>query len=422
MIRNFFAGVGVAALVLLAACVPTSLDEVSLAAAATVEPVSVLQPVANNAVGDATPMPSLVAEKAETAVFLPTISSNHPVTLRYTLDRTAVPPVTYPDLTLKIFVGEVNQVKASDANGQRLATSYDPDTGFLLLTVTTDWVDVTLTGAKDIANAGRVEKTTLKDDKAWAWSHGFDDNFFLKAAMAHFTAKGWTGSLFMIAKDVQDNRREDWTIDAPDLRDFLAQGWAIGSHTWGHECFVENPDYRQTVLDGYHRLAEVVATSMRPDYRIVSFAAPCFDANYHPLILQMRDAKETAVLFNESGAGFRMVVDPAVSEAFVVEEKTAVAFNYDLPVGRDARIESELPNVLAEIDWMAANSSATRHLWYNTLAHGGHEDAIKQVVDHVYNNYGPGGTDEVWVAPSDEIYSYLLVRDKTAVRWEIVNP
>ena len=423
MIRSLvtFTVVVVVGMLLFVACVPTTLSEVSLAQEESVEAVSVLRPVESNGAADATPVPSFQEEVAETAVFLPTISSNRPVTLRYTLDRTAVPSVTYYDLTLKIFVGEVNHIAVTDANGQRLQANYDAGSGMLLVTTDTGWVDVTLTGAKDIAQAGAVEKAALKGDKQWVWSHGFDDNVHLKAAIAHFTEKGWTGSLFMIAKDVQDNRREDWVIDAPDLRDFLAQGWAIGSHTWGHECFVENPDYRQTVLDGYNRLAAVVASSSRPDYRIVSFAAPCFDANYHPLILQMRDAGETAVLFNESGDGFRMVVDPATSDAFVAAEKTAIAFNYDTPVGRDTRIEYELPSVLAEMDWMAANSNNSRHLWYNTLAHGGHEDAVKQVVDYLYSHYGPGGTDEVWVAPSDEIYSYLLVRDKTAVTWEVVG-
>lgn len=423
MSRNVFVYVGVmvAALLLVVACVPSVLNDVSLAAE-TVEAVSVLQPVSSSGAADVTPLPTFEVSVAETAVFLPTISSNRPVTFRYLLDRTAVPLVTYPDITLKIFVGEVTRAAATDANGQRVAAEYDPASGMLVVTTNTDWVDVALTGAKDLATVGAVEKAALKNDKAWAWSHGFDDNVHLKAAIAHFTDKGWRGSLFMIAKDIQDNRREFWVLDAPDLHDFLAQGWAIGSHTWGHECFVENPDYRQTVLDGYNRLAEVVASSPRPAYRIVSFAAPCFDVNYHPLILQMRDAGETAVLFNESGDGFRMMVDPAVSEAFVAAEKTAVAFNFNSPVGRDTRIEWELPSVLAEMDWMAANSSDSRHLWYNTLAHGNHEDAVKQVVDYVYNRYGPGGTDEVWVAPSDEIYSYLLVRDKTVVTWEILNP
>lgn len=405
------------------ACAPTALDEGSFVAAEATEPVSVLRPVAQEeVVATATPVPTLAAEEAETAVFLPTISSNRPVVIRYTLDRTAVPPVTYAALTLKIFIGEVARVDVTDANGQPVEAAYDAQTGLLLVTTDSAWIDVELVGASSVEKFGTVEKAVLKENKKWAWSHGFDDNIFLKAAIAHFEAKGWRGTLFMIAKDIQDNRREHWIIDAPDLRDYLAQGWAIGSHTWGHECFVENPDYTETVTLGYHRLADVVLSSSRPDYRIVAFAAPCFDVNYHPLIMQMRNAGETAVLYNESGDGFRMVVDPAVSEAFVAAEKTAVAFNFDNPVGRDPRVEFELPSVLAEMDWMAANSNDSRHLWYNTLAHGNHEDAVKQLVEYVYTKYGPGGTNEVWVAPSDEIYSYLLVREKTVVTSEIVNP
>ena len=32
-------------------------------------------------------------------------------------------------------------------------------------------------------------------------------------------------------------------------------------------------------------------------------------------------------------------------------------------------------------------------------------------VKYIHDNFGPSGTDEVWVAPTERVYSYLVVRD-----------
>ncbi|MEI7772256.1 MAG: hypothetical protein WCI67_19860, partial [Chloroflexales bacterium] len=84
-------------------------------------------------------------------------------------------------------------------------------------------------------------------------------------------------------------------------------------------------------------------------------------------------------------------------------------------IGRDSDVEGAPEKVNAVLDWMAANKAADRHFWLNTLSHGDREADLGQILDHAYTTYGPGGSDEIWVAPSDEIYSYLLTRDKVVV-------
>jgi hypothetical protein len=64
---------------------------------------------------------------------------------------------------------------------------------------------------------------------------------------------------------------------------------------------------------------------------------------------------------------------------------------------------------------VAANASPTRHFWFNTLTHGNHEERLSTVLNTAYASYGPGGTNELWMAPEDEIYSFLVVRDATSI-------
>ncbi|NTU86382.1 MAG: hypothetical protein HGA45_44805, partial [Chloroflexales bacterium] len=54
--------------------------------------------------------------------------------------------------------------------------------------------------------------------------------------------------------------------------------------------------------------------------------------------------------------------------------------------------------------------------------HGGQEDNLTLVLNKAYSAYGPGGTNELWMAPSDEIYSYLLVRDNTDLAGGTLTP
>jgi hypothetical protein len=233
------------------------------------------------------------------------------VTFNYTLDRSAVPELTYNDLTLKVYVGDMTEAEVYTTNG--ITIPHTIDAGTLTFTTDADQVQLVLEGVTDPNRAGtnsvgEISKATLRDDKKWAWSIGLDDNVSLKPTIDLLRRRGWAGTLFMIGNIIDETRQEDWIVDAPDLNELLAEGWSVGNHTWEHECN-GGFDYRQSILDGYNRLQEVVQNSPRPNYKIISFAAPCFDADYQPQILAMRDNGETAVQFNESGNKYLLIVD-----------------------------------------------------------------------------------------------------------------
>lgn len=329
------------------------------------------------------------------------------------LDRTSVPDLSSFDLTFLVDIGTAQSVNVS-TNGTSVPFVYDPGSGQLRFTTSAEQVEIGLTGVADAAAIGPVEAATIKYDKSWAFSMGFDDNTGLKPTLKMIQGYGYRATLFMICEIIDDKRMEPWIIDKPDLLNYIADGWSIGNHTWDHSCD-GSQDLTNTILDGYNRLAGIIAESANPDYKLIAFAAPCFISEYHPYILDMRDNGVTAVQFNESGGAMRIAVDPQITADIFLGDRFVHDFCVDRRVGRDSRLGFDPNSVIEEIDYMSANSNESLHLWYNTLAHGGNEANVQLVVDYIHTNYGTAGTDEVWIAPSDEIYSYLLVRDNSQI-------
>ena len=136
--------------------------------------------------------------------------------LQYMLDRTAVPSLTHNELTVQISVGAI-QSYAVFVDGVQLTTDqYDSQTGQLMVTTAGSALEVFVeTVEAPTADFGQIMVAELKDDKAWAWSHGFDDNTLLANGMALFESYGWRGTLFLITSLIDDNRDQEWIVDAP---------------------------------------------------------------------------------------------------------------------------------------------------------------------------------------------------------------
>ncbi len=352
------------------------------------------------------------------AATLPPSDEDHPTAyfLTYDIDRTNVPDLYYNELTLRVQVNDAQTIDVR-ADGEPVSFVHDADAGQIMLTTGAARVEVQVAGVGNPYGVGEIKKAALRNDKGFAWSHGMDDNVYLRAQVAVLEQYDWRGTFFLIAGTVDDARDEEWIADVPYVRRKLADGWSIGSHDWDGSC--REPIDVQKMIDAAARLNQIVATSTVPTHRVISFAAPCFLASYHPLVLAQRDAEETSILFNESGDVTPMIVDAAARAPVTGDSEhdiLAYDFDFDGNVGRGTELAFATQEALDTIDWMAARHAQTgEHFWYNTLSHGNEEAALATFAAHVYSEYGPEGTNEVWVAPSDEIYSYLLTRDRSVI-------
>ncbi|NNJ09204.1 polysaccharide deacetylase family protein [Chloroflexales bacterium ZM16-3] len=332
-------------------------------------------------------------------------------TYTFSIKQTALPALFYTDLSYIVHLGTVSSPSARVNGVAALSSSYDSATGdFIFTSDQIGTAEITFSAAS--APTGiTVNKASLKGNKAWAWSHGMDDNVNLQKQIDQINAKGWRATLFMIGNIVSETREEPgWIIDQPGLLELINQGWAVGDHTWSHACY--GGQTSAEITDGLAVVEQAVAASSHPDHVVLAFAAPCFDAAYDAPFDALRDGA-TTLLFNESQGNPLMNVD---GTDYTSGAQTAIAMDSTIDkIGRDTGIEASSSGAIATFNWMSANASANRHFWFNTLSHGNQESNLGKVLNNAYATYGPGGTDELWMAPSDEIYSYLVVRDRTTI-------
>jgi peptidoglycan/xylan/chitin deacetylase (PgdA/CDA1 family) len=356
------------------------------------------------------PALSPVSSKAETVQNL---------SLSYLLDRSALPWLTYNDVTLKIFIGPAQSVSAS-ADGKTIPVLYNSQSGYALVTTSGLHLKIDVIAGTNSANLGSFTKTALKGDHLWAWSHGFDDNVNFKTyGIPAFEKLGYRATVYLIGHEIDATRNESWIIDKPDIMALVNKGWGIGNHSWSHDTVAGlggSGAAKKDVVRLATYLRQVVDEAGRKDYRLMSFAAPNFDADYQGLINDLRDTKTTEILFNESGNDSLLRVDVGATD-----------INYPIftpkgSLGRDWRIETYGSNDPDDVNFrkdvaaIIAKADGEHHFWLNTLSH-----AVDQNYDPKLNvfgfltwvdkHYGTNGNKSVWIAPSDEIYSYMLVRD-----------
>ena len=88
-------------------------------------------------------------------------------------------------------------------------------------------------------------------------------------------------------------------------------------------------------------------------------------------------------------------------------------------------LELETPPYKADIDSVANLSSNGDHYWFSEYAHRIGDpnevyvhvgiDDFRDYMQHLENSYGRDGSDRIWVAPVQEVYEYLVVRENTVL-------
>lgn len=359
--------------------------------------------------------------------------------LEFSVTRSNLPALTYHDLTLRVEAGGATNATVT-ADGRTIEGRIE--NGRVIFTTAGTNIAVALSGVADRTRLGKFSKAVLKDDKLWAWSNGFDDNkMFKSTAMPLLEKYGYRSTVFLIGSILNDTRNEGWIIDKPDIMRLVKAGWGIGNHSWNHTVVpaergaanvkwgtpgwaptpADMAKAKESVRQTYQYLRAACDEAGRADYRLIAFAAPMFDSRWAPVIADMAKNKDSEVLFNESGNRAFMVVDP--DGGATGSRSGPGAFDPAASIGRDWAIQvfgtGAKDDPKAKLVAEVAKCGETYHFWYNTLCHGvDAKHGMMTFVPWVHDTYGQGGNNTVWVAPSDEIYSYLLVRDRSTVTLE----
>ncbi len=350
------------------------------------------------------------------------------VSISISIDRSEVPIINDTSISLLIRVGDAVDITVQDENDQSVPFIRWAGSDQILVTTTAAELVVTLNGASDFTDIGQVEKTALKNNKRWAWSHSFDDNHYLEGPIEVMERLGLPATMYIVGNWIDSGLPWDGDMPEAEIIRLLESGWSLGNHTFDHDNNCGEQPSQSVRQQGILRTAELldnlIARSNRPDYKVISFAVPCggqdrFEA-YHDLILEIREAQSTNLLFDEGGHDQPLVIP--VSEGF----------DFDMPIKRDLSIDGVLENgdeLKALFDSISQASAGVdgQPQWYNSFSHGsqtfGDNTAkLNDVAEYFVNTYGTNGTDEAWMAPADEIYSYLLVRELSEISTTVTLP
>ena len=332
------------------------------------------------------------------------------VFVRYYLDRHAVPAwVSHRELTLRLQAGNAESLWAW-GDGRPLAVRHDPTTGIAWITTAATEVLVAMQGEALGADEtlGDYVVTTLKDDKAWAYSLTFDD-----------------GALSVYEYAYPELRRYDYRaavavigqwLERPDalaynycgrneLQTLRDVGWSIFNHSYSH---YNSPG--DITLEDARRAQEVIRNQL-DGYRCTVFTVPYTNQAWVPIIDENSESLGIYLmqLVAENGERLTLVDAP-------------IALN-----GRTYHLGRDDIKDWVEGDYSyfghahsLATSSAPARSWVSLHGHQAlyNRDwcALAESTAALYHTYGAGGSDEVWVAPADEVFQYLVTRSYATVQ------
>ncbi|MBC7237176.1 MAG: DNRLRE domain-containing protein [Chloroflexi bacterium] len=329
--------------------------------------------------------------------------------LRYLIDRSAVPEwVTFRELTLRIEVGDAERVWAW-ADGALLPVRHDRATGTLLVTTSAEELVIALQGQGLVEEeVGWWSVATLRDDKLWAYSLTFDDGEYsvYTHAWPELARFGYTAGVAVIGR---------W-LDSPDavasgycgveeIEQLLAAGWSVFNHSYNHYDGLGNISLQEAQLCQeaiYNRLG---------GYRATVFTVPYTNRGWQPIIDTYGQSLGLQLMQLYADNGERIAV---VDGPFPVTDRPYHLGRRDIKLW----VEGEY-NIFDQAHGRASGPSP-QHVWVSLHGHNVNyeEDwcAVAESSAYLYRTYGAGGSDEVWVAPVDQVYQYLVTRTYAVVQ------
>lgn len=327
--------------------------------------------------------------------------------LTFNVGRTNLPSwVTARALTFSVVVGDVDDVSVV-GDGQPVAAIYDPASQRVLFTTDAASITLILTNStSDPGSIGAVTVAPLRDDKRWAFSLTFDDGYVetYTNGRRYLERYGYYGGVPMVGRFLERGQIGVYTyLSDAQLREMYQAGWAISNHSYSHQYvsyFANASAALNDIIAARTRIEQGMAPLV-PGFRSTAFTAPYVDMAYLPIV---RDNAATLGIYLFQGAG---------NEIRQVDSIAWGAAGF-LAIGRNGirHVDPDFDTVHSLV-----TSYPNAHYWLSLHTHIVDPgcDPVETSIDYLHANYGPGGTDEVWVAPAEYVHQYLVTRDMSTV-------
>lgn len=328
--------------------------------------------------------------------------------LHYDVDYSQVPSwVQNYALTLRVYVGQADGVRVI-AGGQVVPVAYSRSEGWATFTTTSARVDIRLQDlSTPLDQIGEVRKAALRDDKRMAYSLTFDDGrkTVITIGKPMLDRLGVRAAVAVIGRWLDEDGTEFDYMTRSELTSLLRAGWGLYNHSYSH--------YDPLALDG--RIVEdILLANQAFAHAIPGFQPIVFTPPYnHELYAQAADQNQGLLGFQLMQVGGGPVVP--------VDQMSWDRPPYHLgrwDIGRPRENGSTTSGALWYMDYAdrVLSENPSMHLWLNLHSHNvAPNDIAGSSMDYLYFSYGPGGKDQVWIAPADEVYQYLAVRDHARV-------
>jgi hypothetical protein len=259
----------------------------------------------------------------------------------------------------------------------------------------------------DPSSVGAFQKATLRDDKLWAFSLTFDDGQFsvYQYAYPELSRYGYRAGVAVIGLWLDRDDGPTWGYCRSDeLLELLGAGWSIFNHSYNHYAAESNISLNDAML------CQQAIERELDGYRATVFTAP----HVSPLWQEVIDNN------TETLGLYLLQLRADTGETLLPVDAPVLLGDGAFHLGR-ADIKNWSKDGYNYFDQAhgLAMTGEQQHVWLSLHGHNVLYDqdwcAVSDAASYLYYTYGAGGSDEVWVAPADEVFHYLVTRSYAAV-------
>jgi hypothetical protein len=280
-----------------------------------------------------------------------------------------------------------------------------------------------------------VSKAVLRYNKDFAYSFTFDDatidafttglpvlsGGFVRGNGVTYTGFFYTdgcGNSLPFTAAIAWNTGNQYGIDVHtgNVADQLA-GWDVINHSYSHKSRWLYPMSSNEYFNEVEQNNIAVRNKTRRRIEMPVFAVPANDDYYHGYAFNL---------------GHKLILDQSASTIGYGGLRVDTLQNlYALKVHRMALNDTYKRTVPQFLDSVAIRSKNGVKMWFNEFAHRVDDFNLstqdynfyyfKSRLESLANQYGRGGQDRLWMAPPQEVYEYLVMRQTASFTTQIIG-
>ncbi len=248
------------------------------------------------------------------------------------------------------------------------------------------------TAAFPLLNGGYIEENNTTYPGLF-YTDGCGNDVKFKAGLAWYTINSR-------GVDLHDN--VPGFVTWSQLQEMLNAGWDVFNHSYSHAANRDDIDFNEEIN------LNTSAIRARTGFTTTHFVIPSGDSRYtEPAFVNGMHAVYSQGSDFPNGSGLR-VDRPLDLSAYKMYRRFLADNSHD-----KATINRHLEEVVDKVEaggyyWF---NEFTHHVGFNQTGGSLSFDTFEYYMQYIENTYGKKGNDMIWMAPLQEVYEYLMLRE-----------